>query len=308
MIKINNKEFNVEAHEVLKQLKIDAFGKRLFNSINQYEDYLMISCPYHKDGQEKKPSAMLRNDGSFYCFACNEHKRIDELIYDVLGVDGIDYLQEHWDSVALRHRRFDATTKTKEENTNFVSKAEVERYKMYHTYLKERGISPKTAYKFDIGYSKELNSIMFPIKDAAGNVLYFITRRVDTKFYGIKKNVDKPLYGVYELLKEQQTKNINEIYLVEGMFDCLSVWEYGKYALAMNCLGSANQIAQLNSLPIRTVIIATDNDERGQKAKERLKRMIKGKFVKVVEYNTDKKDINSLTKEEFENLRIKTCI
>ncbi len=88
------------------------------------------------------------------------------------------------------------------------------------------------------------------------------------------------------------------------MFDCLSVWEYGKYAVAMNGLGSRAQIEQLESLPIRTVIIATDNDERGQKARERLEKLIKNKFIKVLKYNTYKKDINSMTKEEFLNLEV----
>lgn len=301
---VNNKEYNIDISDVIKQLKVDSFGKKLFNTVNKYEDYLMVSCPYHKNGQEKKPSAMIRNDGSFYCFACDAKKNVSNLIYDILGVDATEYMQQHWDSVALRQRKFNIGLKQQSSTTQYVSREEVERYKMYHTYLKERGISPKIAFKFDIGYSKELNAIMFPIKDEQGNVLYFIARSIDKKRYSIIKDVAKPLFGAYELLKEQETKEINEIYLVEGMFDCLSVWEYGMYAVAMNGLGSVQQIKQLESLPIRTVIIATDNDERGQKARERLEKSIKNKFIKVLKYNTDKKDINSMTKEEFLNLEV----
>lgn len=60
---------------------------------------------------------------------------------------------------------------------------------------------------------------------------------------------------------------------------------------------------QLNQMPCRKFILATDMDEAGRKARKRIKQNIKNKIV--TEYTWDinvAKDINDMTKEYFENL------
>ena len=87
------------------------------------------------------------------------------------------------------------------------------------------------------------------------------------------------------------------------MLDALSCWVYGKYAVALNGLGNELQIRQLRQMPCRKFILATDNDKAGLEARAKLRSALQD--VKLIsEYVLPKcrKDINELSKEEFENL------
>ena len=55
--------------------------------------------------------------------------------------------------------------------------------------------------------------------------------------------------------------------------------KHKKYTCAMNGLGTKLQFKQLNELSCRKLILATDNDEAGQKARIRLKENIKSKII-----------------------------
>lgn len=71
------------------------------------------------------------------------------------------------------------------------------------------------------------------------------------------------------------------------------------------------EVEQLRKLPCRKLIIATDNDSAGLKAGERIKEKIKNKILTRFVFPENRKDINELSKEEFENLEeiffIKFC-
>ena len=77
---------------------------------------------------------------------------------------------------------------------------------------------------------------------------------------------------------------------------------YGKYAVALNGLGNELQFKQLRNLPCRKLILATDNDEAGMKARKRIRANIKNKIITEYILPDGKKDINELSKEEFDRL------
>jgi 5S rRNA maturation endonuclease (ribonuclease M5) len=88
------------------------------------------------------------------------------------------------------------------------------------------------------------------------------------------------------------------------MIDAITCWVYGKPALALNGTGNDLQFKQLSELPCRCLILATDMDEAGLKARERIKQNVKNKIIK--EYIWDinmAKDINDMSKEQFNKLQ-----
>lgn len=97
--------------------------------------------------------------------------------------------------------------------------------------------------------------------------------------------------------------NPDEVIVTESMLDALSFWTLGKYAVALNGLGTERQIRQLLHLPYRKIILATDMDEAGLKARKKLKEQLKNRKI-VTEYIFPKgrKDANECTKEELMNL------
>ena len=108
------------------------------------------------------------------------------------------------------------------------------------------------------------------------------------------------MYGLYELcISGIQAK---EIIVCESMLDALTCWEYGDYAVALNGLGNELQFKQLRELPCRELILATDNDEAGQKARARIRKYVRNKIIKEFVFPDGKKDINELSNAEYKRL------
>ena len=73
MIKIANTYYELNLIDIIKELKDQLAINRiyLFNQIKELPENIMVSCPFHKDGQERKPSCGIRKeDGWLHCFTC----------------------------------------------------------------------------------------------------------------------------------------------------------------------------------------------------------------------------------------------
>ena len=155
---------------------------------------------------------------------------------------------------------------------------------------------------FDIGYDKKTGCITFPIRDICGNCLFVARRSVSTKFFNYPQSVDKPVYGLYELSRLENYPN--EIIICESMIDAITCWVYGSYAVALNGLGNELQFKQLRQMPNRKFILATDMDEAGLRARERIKNHLKDKIVTQYIWDVKKaKDINDMSQEMFDSLK-----
>lgn len=83
MIKIANVYYELNLIDIIKELKEQlAINKvYLFNQIKDLPENIMVSCPFHKDGQERKPSCGLRKeDGWCHCFSCGESCSLEQMI------------------------------------------------------------------------------------------------------------------------------------------------------------------------------------------------------------------------------------
>lgn len=68
-------------------------------------------------------------------------------------------------------------------------------------------------------------------------------------------------------------------------------------------MGTNYQYKQLNELPCRTYILATDNDSAGTKARKKLKENIQHKIIMEAILPANRKDINDCTAKELKNLK-----
>lgn len=323
MLTINNHIISASVEDIIDNLKsvLAAKGIQRFYKTIDTPDNTMICCPFHKDGQEKKPSmGILKKDGTCHCFACGWVGSLSELISNVFGYDdfgryGEKWLLKNYVSIEIENRQdidldLSRKKKTNKKKVDYVSEEELDTYRYTHPYWAKRGITDEYIIElFDLGFDAKTNCITFPIRDIEGRCLFVARRNVQTKFFNYPKGVEKPLYGLYELLVEQDKySDVNiqayydEIIVCESMIDALTCWQYGKYAVALNGLGNDLQFKQLRDLPCRTLIIATDNDEAGMKARERISKNVKNKILKQYIFPEGKKDINDLSKEEFDNL------
>ena len=330
-MRINDVEFNVSAAEIVQEL-VSQLRLNNIQYIQRYRDVggdVQVCCPYHKNGMERRPSAGIRkSDGMFHCFACNEVHTLPEVISycfghedDILGKFGWNWLLKNFaiikteerKDVELNLRRDILAIKDKlvDNKKNFVTEEELDKYRYIHPYMYERKLTDEIIELFDIGFDKDSECITFPVRDINGNCLFIARRSVKTKFFSYPQGVEKPLYGLYELSHYNDDiktfsglpADCSEVIVCESMIDALTCWVYGKYAVALNGLGNESQLKQLRELPCRKLILATDMDDAGKKARVRIKKNIKNKLI--TEYTWDinmAKDINDMTKEQFLHL------
>ena len=278
---IDNTIINAECTEVLTRLQHELAVKQipyLQKSKDSGQD-IMVQCPYHGNGQENRPSAGIRKeDGLFHCFACGVVRKLPELIsYVFVGDDGGLYgwkwLLKHFVSM---EREEDRNVEIDLERVNFaspsailgtgdpdkskwVSEEELDSYRYYHPYWEKRGIVNKDIIElFDLGYDKKTDCITFPVRDISGHCLFVARRSVKCKMFNYPKDVEKPLYGLYELYrmlaggrgsakmnwKPLLMTLIGDVFVTESMIDCILLWQAGFYAVALNGTGSGLQFKE----------------------------------------------------------------
>jgi len=335
---INDVQFNCELSDILTELvnQLRANNIPLIAKQRDSGDHIQITCPYHSNGMERKPSAGLRkSDGILHCFACGEVHSLPEVIShcfghdeDLIGTWGWTWLLKNFaivqveerKDVALDFRRSNMADKNSIKadkiNNNWVTEEELDKYRYTHPYMYKRGLTDEIIELFDIGYDRDMQAITFPVRDIRGNCLFIARRSVKTKFFNYPEGVEKPLYGLYELHKigafekyevvklDGSAKGIDELIVCESMLDALSFWTVGKCAVALNGLGNELQFKQLRELPCREIILATDMDERGLAARERIRKNMKNtKIISEYFFPEGRKDANDCTKEELLNLK-----
>lgn len=322
-MKINDIIINADLRDILVELKhqLEINNVKLLEHIVETDTDIMVSCPYHKNGQERKPSAGIRkSDGLLHCFTCGETHTLDEVISyclgytnDVFGIHGKHWLLKNFATISIEERKSvklnitrnrDITTTV--NNRKLVTDEELDKYRYYHYYWTKRGIIDEELIElFDLGYDKETDCITFPIRDECGNCLFVARRSVNTKYFNYPAKAEKPLYGAYELRLLSACSQPKEIYVTESMIDALLLWQSKKYAVALNGTGSKEQLEMLSKLPYRGLILATDNDDAGRNARVKIRNKIKNKIISEVELPKNRKDIGECTKDEIENLKIK---
>lgn len=329
---IHGIQFSVELEEILSEVSKLSFGyfEKGFRDNNEY---IMMQCPYHKEGRERKLSAGIRKDnGVFHCFACSEVHSLPEFIShcfgheDVSGKSGWKWLLKNFATVQTEERKdveldyyrntinnIDTSNKCssrksvdklcgkRQSSQQFVSEEELDNYRWTHSYMKRRRLTSSVIELFDVGYDSYKNAITFPFRDVRGNCLFIARRFINFKRFEFPKGVVKPLYGIYECFVSGIDRSV-ELIVCEGMFDALTCWVYGRPAVALAGLGNELQIQQLNSLPIRKLILALDNDRAGRIATSRLSSKLEGKILTRYVLPSGKKDINELDKTEFSSL------
>lgn len=308
---------NADVQDIIDTLReqLAEQGLNRFEKVTDSGDDLMVQCPYHKNGQERRPSAGIRkSDGLFHCLACGETHSLPEVIGYCFGrntVFGYKWITTNFGASVEQVRQpiiLDLSREpiAKHDKVQTISDDELDSYRYIHPYMYERGLTDEIIDKFDIGYDKTTDSITFPVRDINGDCMFVARRAIKTKYFDIPKGVTKPLYGMYELAhtKGFGVKYSVKLYVCEGMFDCLRMWCNDKLAVAgFGCLFNSYQIKQLQDLPIRTIVLALDNDDAGRKAAERLKRLIPNKLIKIVSLPEGRKDIGECTNEEIRNLQ-----
>lgn len=151
-------------------------------------------------------------------------------------------------------------------------------------YLQKRGISMATAEAYGLGFDPEADPasapgalgeeykphpcprLIIPCSDA-----HYIARRTDQEKSFAKVNPKDSTPAIFN--SQVLNKAANNIFIVEGAIDALSVIEAGAPAIALNSTSNTDKLIDLMAAqrPEAVFILSLDNDESGKKAAEKIR-------------------------------------
>lgn len=320
MIKLQDTIIQTDTQSVLDMLKFDLaqHGVDRFHIFRNNGDNIQTNCPFHKNGQERKPSFGVNGEiDKCHCFSCGWAGTIEEMISELYGYQdegkfGKRWLIKRFNTIEIETRpnimdgfNYDRKKtmvsihkKSIFDSTKEITEEELDKYRYIHPYLYERGLTDEIIERFDIGYDRERKEITFPVRDIEGRCVFVAGRSTERKFFRLPQGLNKPLYQGYRFVDG----SYKICYVTESFLNCLTCWKYDKPAIAMIGTGNKKQYEILNKLPVREYILAFDPDEAGRKATERFRKNVHGKIIKELVY-PDNRDINDL-QEEFLNCKV----
>ncbi|WP_304393278.1 toprim domain-containing protein [uncultured Clostridium sp.] len=306
--------FDVQYIEQLRDYIYSKTGKTYFKNIRDGREDILVTCPIHKEGQERHPSCGFAkvdkqeaDAGTFHCFNCGFTGDTHTVLKELLGVK---YDREEANRVLnIEEVEFETRLASKPVLFNFAEKVEYiddkewrEYNNYYADYFKMRNITEETCDKYKLGYDIKRQDITFPIRDRTGKALGIGRRCVTEKRYEYPKGFVKPLYGIYEL---PQFLQYAHIWVVEGPFNLWSLYQYKKCGVALLGTGTQKQLEQLLTLNCYDYILALDGDAAGRKGITKIARFLMRHRKKVwVAWVYDGKDINDMTEEEFRTMQV----
>lgn len=308
-LQIYGKYIRAPITEILSQVQLEIETHKL-KVIKNKGDEVMVCCPYHKNGMETHPScsvcATTNKDipyGYAHCFTCGYNAPLYTFIGDCFDKDsefGKEWLIDRFGNIFVEKTLELPMIDISSPKRNFLNDSILTQYNYYHPYMWKRNISKEVVDKYHIGYNQEKHCITFPVWDEHNNLVMITERDVFSKKFYIPENVDKPVY----LLNFIRNDNIDEVFVTESQINALTLESYGYRAIALFGTGSKHQYDILNKSGIRTYHLALDGDYAGKKGTIRFINSIKSDvFVDVVNIPYSK-DVNDLTKSEFDSLEV----
>lgn len=318
MIKIDKKVISTDTQVILRSLKsyiLEKNGREVLHDIAPTFDNIMVTCPFHKEGKERKPSCGISTKdkkvngkeipaGTVHCFTCGKTCSFDRFVsyllnYEDSGEEGRKWLFKNFEVSYTRDIELEPITRTPslKDLPVLVKDDLLDHYRFVHPYMYKRGLTDAIIEKYDIGYDSITDSITFPVRDIKGNCLFVAKRSVKTKFFVLPSEKNKPLYGVYELDYSKP-----DVYICESFFNALTLVKWGYNAIALMGTGSYNQYPLINKLPFREIHIVLDGDPGGIAGTKRLAENIKKDKIVFLYRMFKGKDVNDLTFEEFKTV------
>lgn len=314
MIKIKNKYIiDSPVLTILKEIRSETsvLGDTYLRDIKSSSTNALVTCPFHKNHNEKKPACsvfLTDHDsgwraGQYHCFACNATGDLSDLVAACFNEDkrfGEEWLIERYGDVLVQQEEIlpeitlDAP---KVETGKFLDESCLTAFDYYHPYMWKRKLTQDVVDRFRIGYDPSRDAITFPVYDEKHRLVMVTARSTKTKRFWIPRDVDKPVYLLYDLLE----RGSDTAFVCESQINALYLRTFNYPSIGLFGTGSEKQYEILRKCGIRNYVLFFDGDEAGQKGAMRFrKNMPKDVFITEVRLPAGK-DVNDLTKEEIDH-------
>lgn len=297
---------------ILKKLKSELTNGKLKYIDNKSNGWIRVTCPHHSGGLENNPSCGIYNGddpkmekGRAHCFTCNFNVPLYKFVaecFDKSEEYGKKWLLDNFGGKQVTENiNLSYINLNKKEKTNYINESILDEMQSWHPYMAKRKLSQEVCSLFKIKYDPISECIVFPTWDEKNNLIMITKRSVNSKNFYLDKDKEKPVY----LLNYIKNKNIKEVTVCESQINTLTLWSYGIPSVAtFGCNITQHQFDILNKSGINHYYLAFDGDEAGDKGiKNFINNIKKDVFVDIIILPRGK-DVNDLTEEEFNNLKI----
>lgn len=321
--------------------KLESLG--LVRTVKVSGDWYQMYCPFHNKGNEKKPSfgILVRDQyrnginypaGFGHCFSCGFAGDLLSILKKLVSMhrlstdfeswiseqfpeynlsEDIEYLlsEDVLDSLSNKYAISQISEKLSDSKVEFVPESELASYRFTVPYMYERKLTDKIIADYDIGVDlnwipegrkRPVPCITFPVRDADKNTLFVVRRSIQGKLFNYPRGASKPVYGL-----EMVPPDCTSVVITESCFNALTAVSYGYPAVALLGTGNDLQLHQLKSLGVQEFVLCMDGDAAGHRATKKLKAALSSVAIVWVIDMPEGKDLNDLTKEEFEQLYLK---
>lgn len=302
-------------------------------------NYMSIYCPFHGDGQERRPSCgvLLEDEyrngtrykaGWFHCFACGYANTMENAVTDLLKnhnmtQSGIDWLSENipgftyeleYEPLIPKDIMETLTSKyavkqiqeLTEAPKTFVSEEELAKYRFTVPYMYERKLTDEIIAEYDVGV--DMNWIPPGRKKPVPCITIPVRDIHGRTLFFCRRSIAGKLYNYPEKVTkpvfgiDRIPENCKSLIICESAINALTARVYGYNAVALLGTGNSYQMRQLRELGVHEFVLCMDGDEAGRRAANKLKaNLCKVGLVWTVNM-PDGKDLNDCTKEEFDEL------
>ena len=290
--------------DVKKQLDIvEVIGNDL--SLKRAGKQFKALCPFH---EESTPSFTVRPAEQRYkCFGCDAEGDVIDYIQNRNAMKSpTDALQKvaYDNGIAVKgidtesiKRRKKAYESNRSQMADFYKKrSEAE------SYLSSRGFTPEVTKRFGIGYNEKNHSITIPFLNTYGEAAGMAERFLEGDGPKYKNSADSEIFNKSQLLYglDKARRDIEDkVYIVEGYFDVISMYQMGIGKAVAYC-GQSMTEEQSNLLhhyiTKRTKIyLIPDKDATGQnqiKKNIKILRTHNKNNIAIIDLPDDCKDVN----------------
>lgn len=180
-----------------------------------------------------------------------------------------------------------------------------------HPYLTERGLLPETIQAFGMGFCQkglQAGRVVIPIHNLKGEIVAYAGRwpgeppNEDTERYKFPPKFKKT-WEVFNLHRVINEPPDGPLYVVEGFFGCMKLWQHG-IRRVVSLMGSSMSPMQEELIRTLTnsrcqIIVMLDEDKAGRNAREEIAgRLAKFAFVKVHVFDKPEMQPENLSAEE----------
>lgn len=308
---IGNRLISSPIELIINTLKSE-LNNGLFEVVESKGEDVLITCPFHKDGHERRPSCRVFANrdsnkveyGITHCFTCGYSATLPKLISDCYGADSIEFgedwlLDRFGDVWVVEEEMLPEINLNTVDTVSYIDEKDLEKFYVESSdYLLKRGISEEVIKRFEVGYNPKNSTVVFPVRNEHNKIVMLTARSTKNKQFYIESNKEKPVYLLYDI----KAKGVDTVYVCESQINALTLQSWGYNAVALIGTGSKNQYEILKKSGIRNYILCFDGDDAGDKGRARfIKNMKKDIFISYKNIPRGK-DVNDLTLEEFKEL------